>query len=123
MKTKLFVDNAFVIMKTNEVNRFLYHLDHVDLNINVTIEPEQDDKLAGLNVLVIRNRNGKLATKVYRKTTPQQNHQIKVEAKPLRTVGNMLPSLRDKINKFDQRSIAYQIPCLDCADVYIGKSG
>ena len=31
-----------------------------------------------------------------------KNHQIKVAAKPLRTVGNMLPSLKDKINKFDQ---------------------
>ena len=96
MKTKLFVDDAFVIMKKNEVNRFLYHFDRVDLNINVTIEPEQDDKLAVLDVLVIRNRNGKLATKVYRKATPHQNHQIKVETKPLRTVGNM----RRKHTKF-----------------------
>ena len=32
-----------------------------------------------------------------------KNHQIKVATKPLRSVGNMLPSLKDRINKFDQR--------------------
>ena len=30
-----------------------------------------------------------------------KNHQIKVATKPLRTVGNMLPCSKDKINKFD----------------------
>ena len=44
-------------------------------------------------------------------------------AKPLRTVGNMLPSLKDKINKFDQCSVVYKIPCLDCTGVYIDETG
>ena len=52
-----------------------------------------------------------------------KNHQIKVATKPLRTVGNMLPSLKYKINKFDQRGVVYKIPCLDCTDVYIGETG
>ena len=34
-----------------------------------------------------------------------KHHQIKVATKPLRTVGNKLPSLKDKINKFDQRGV------------------
>ena len=42
--------------------------------------------------------------------------------KPLRTVGNMLPSLKDKINKFDQCGV-YKIPCLDCIGVYISETG
>ena len=52
-----------------------------------------------------------------------KNYQIKVATKPLRTVGNMLPSLKDKINKFDQRGVVYKIPCLDCTGVYIGETG
>ena len=52
-----------------------------------------------------------------------KNHQIKVATKPLRAVGNMLPSLKDKINKFDQRGIVYRIPCLDCTGVFIGETG
>ena len=52
-----------------------------------------------------------------------KNHQIKVATKPLRTVGNMLPSLKDRINKFDQRGVVYKIPCLDCTGVYIGETG
>ena len=52
-----------------------------------------------------------------------KNHQIKVATKPLRTVGNMLPSLKDKISKFDQRGVVYKIPCLDRTGVYIGETG
>ena len=36
-------------------------------------------------------------------------------------MGSMLPSLKDKINKFDKRCDVYEIPCLDCTGVYIGK--
>ena len=60
-----FVDDTFVIMQTNEVNRFFDHLNNVDLNINFTIELEQDDKLAFLDVLVMRMQDGKVATKVH----------------------------------------------------------
>ena len=52
-----------------------------------------------------------------------KNHQIKVATKPLRTVGNMLPSIKDKINKFDPRGVVYRIPCLDCSGVYFGETG
>ena len=41
---KRFVDDTFVIMQTNEVNRFFDHLNKVDSNINFTIKLEQDDK-------------------------------------------------------------------------------
>ena len=36
-----------------------------------------------------------------------KTHQIKVATKSY-----MLPSLTDKINKFDQRGVVYKIPCL-----------
>ena len=51
-----------------------------------------------------------------------KNHQIKVETKPLCTVGNMLPSLKNKISKFDQRGVIYKTPCLDCTGVYIRET-
>ena len=35
----------------------------------------------------------------------------------------MLPSLKDKINKFGQRRVVYKIPCLDCTSAYIGETG
>ena len=62
---KRFVDDTFVIMQTNKVNRFFDHLNNVDPNINFTMELEQDDKLAFFDVLVMRTQDGKLATKVY----------------------------------------------------------
>ena len=52
-----------------------------------------------------------------------KNHQIKVATKPLRIARNMLPNLKDKINKFDQRSVVYKIPCLDCTGFYIDGTG
>ena len=51
---KRFVDDTFVIMQTNKVNRFFDYLNNVGLNINFTIELEQDDKLAFLDVLVMQ---------------------------------------------------------------------
>ena len=66
---KRFVDDTLVIMYTNEVNRFFDHLNSVDPNINFTMELEQDDNLAFLDVLVMRTQEGKLATKVHRKPT------------------------------------------------------
>ena len=51
-----------------------------------------------------------------------KNYQIKVATKPLRTVENVLPSLKDKINKLHQRGVVYQIPRLDCTGVYIGET-
>ena len=56
-------------MQTNEVNRFFDHLNNVDSNIILTIELEQDDKLAFLDVVVIRTQDGKLAFKVHGKIT------------------------------------------------------
>ena len=52
-----------------------------------------------------------------------KNHQIKVATKPSRTGGNMLPSLKDKINKFDQRGVVYRISCSDCTGVLFGETG
>ena len=50
-----------------------------------------------------------------------KNHQIKVATKPLRSVENMLPYLKDNINKFDQGGVVYKITSLDCTDVYVVK--
>ena len=55
----------FVIIQTNEVNRFFDHLNNMNPNINFTIELEQDDKLAFLDVLVMSTHDGKLAIKVH----------------------------------------------------------
>ena len=66
---KRFIDDTFVIIQTNEVNRFFDHFNDADSSINFTIELEQDDKLAFLDVVVIRTQDRKLATKVHRKTT------------------------------------------------------
>ena len=52
-----------------------------------------------------------------------KNHQIKVATKPLRTVGNMLPSLKYKISKFDRRGVVDKILCLDNSGVYIDETG
>ena len=59
------ISSFSLIMQTNEVNRFFERLNNVDPNINFIIELEQDDKLAFLDVLVMRTHNGKLAIKVH----------------------------------------------------------
>ena len=43
--------------------------------------------------------------------------------KLLRTVKNMLSSLKDKTDKFDQCNVVYKILCLIGTDVDIGETG
>ena len=38
-------------------------------------------------------------------------------------MGNILSSLKDKMNKFYQRNVVYKVPCLDGIGVYIGETG
>ena len=52
-----------------------------------------------------------------------KNHQIKVAKKRPCIVEDMLPSLKDKINKFGQHCVVYTIPCFDFTGIYIGKTG
>ena len=61
-------------MQTNKVSRFFDHLNNVDSKTNFTIEPEQDDQLAFLNVLVMQKQDGKLAAKEHRKTAHTNRH-------------------------------------------------
>ena len=100
---KRFVDGTFVILQTTEVNRFFDHLNNVDPNINFTIELEQDDKLAFLDVLVMRTQDGKLATKVHRKTTHtnrylnyQSAHSIEQKQRVVMNLYNRAQSLITK---------------------------
>ena len=46
-----------------------------------------------------------------------KKYQIKVATVPLRTMDNVQPSLKDKINKFDQRGFVYESPCFDCIGI------
>ena len=55
---KRFVNDTFVIMQTNDVDRFFNCLNNVNSNINVTIELEQDGKLAFLDDHVTRTQDG-----------------------------------------------------------------
>ena len=54
-----------MIMRTNKVHRFFDHLNNMDSNTYSTIGHKQDDKLAFLDVLVMKTQDRKLATKVY----------------------------------------------------------
>ena len=46
-----------------------------------------------------------------------KKYHLKVATIPLRTVENVQPSLKDKINKFDRRGFVYEIPCFDCIGI------
>lgn len=63
---KRFVDDSFSIIKKNAVETFHNALNSIDLNIQFSIEHENNDKLAFLDTIITR-QNGKLHINVYRK--------------------------------------------------------
>ena len=43
--------------------------------------------------------------------------------KPLKTIKDILPSTKDRIEPIRQQGAIYQIPCQDCSALYIGETG
>jgi len=64
-----FVDDTFIILDKSETTSFFEYINGVDTNIKFTQEECVNDKLAFLDCLVHRNRDGTLISTVYRKPT------------------------------------------------------
>ncbi|XP_046400251.1 uncharacterized protein LOC124166637 [Ischnura elegans] len=66
-----YVDDTFIIWPhgTEELDRFLNHLNSRHQNIRFTMEKERDGKLPFLDVMVRRKGDGSLGHAVYRKAT------------------------------------------------------
>ena len=48
---------------------------------------------------------------------------IGVYTYPYRTIGNILPKLKDSVDVIYKRDAIYEIPCKDCSGIYIGETG
>ena len=66
---KRYVDDTFCILKSNEVETFLNHLNSVHQKIQFTMEMEKDNSLPFLDVKLLKNPNGTIGHTVYRKST------------------------------------------------------
>nr|VZI49923.1 unnamed protein product [Spirometra erinaceieuropaei] len=64
-----YVDDTFVVIERDQVPTFKEHLNAVFPGIQFTMEEEENNQLAFLNVLVCRKDCGELKTKVFRKAT------------------------------------------------------
>ncbi|BHF65854.1 hypothetical protein SprV_0200886700 [Sparganum proliferum] len=64
-----YVDDAFVVIERDQVLTFQEHLNAVFPDIQFTMEEEENNQLAFLDVLVCRKDCGGLKTKVFRKAT------------------------------------------------------
>ena len=47
---------------------------------------------------------------------------VKVAMRPVRTIGQILPSPKDPHNPEEKSCVVYQVPCSDCNFVYIGQT-
>jgi hypothetical protein len=56
-----YVDDTMVILKSAEVNNFTEHLNSIHPAIKFTVEYEQDSKIAMLDTLIHKNRDGSLS--------------------------------------------------------------
>ena len=67
---KRFVDDAFTVIKKNQKQTFLDHLNSINNSIQFTSEdPREDGSIPFLDMLVIPDGEGRLKTTVYRKPT------------------------------------------------------
>nr|VZH90247.1 unnamed protein product [Spirometra erinaceieuropaei] len=64
-----YVDDTFVVIERDQVLTFQEHLNAVFPDIQFTMEEEENNELAFLDVLVCRKDCGELKTKVFRKAT------------------------------------------------------
>ena len=62
---KCYVDNTFTILKQNDVEHFLEHLNTQQPTIRFTMETEKDNTIPFLDTLVIKDSEGRLTTTVY----------------------------------------------------------
>ena len=73
---KRFVDDAFTIIKKNQKQTFLEHLNSINNNIQFTSEdPGEDGSIPFLDMLIIPDGEGRLKTTVYRKP-PHTNQYL-----------------------------------------------
>nr|VZI46535.1 unnamed protein product [Spirometra erinaceieuropaei] len=64
-----YLDDTFVVIERDQVLTFQEHLNAVFPDIQFTMEEEENNQLAFLDVLVCRKDSGELKTKVFRKAT------------------------------------------------------
>ena len=64
-----YVDDTFTLVKKGKLNDIISRLNNFHPNISFTNEPEQEGKMAFLDVLIKKDENGSIQTGVYRKAT------------------------------------------------------
>lgn len=66
---KRYVDDTFCVLKKNQVESFLNHLNSIHEKVKFTMEKEHENSLAFLDVKVIRKQDGSIGHTVFRKST------------------------------------------------------
>ena len=101
---KRFKDDTFVIGKKDKSPELKAHLNQQDEDINVTSEIEKDGVLPHLDCYVIKEPNGQLSTKVYRKPTHTNQYLNSISNHPASSKRAVVYALIDRANNIPSKN-------------------
>ena len=101
---KRFKDDTFVIGIKDKSPELKAHLNQLDHDINVTSEIEKDGVLPHLDCYVIKELNGHLVTKVYRKPTHTNQYLNSQSNHPASSKRAVVYALMDRANKIPSKN-------------------
>ena len=121
-----FVDDTFVINRTEHSQQLLQHINNQDPHIQFTVEPTQQGSLPFLDTLVTIQPDNTLSTSVYRKPTHtdqylhwDSNHHITAKHSVYNTLAHRAKTVSSTQDSLDQELLHIKTALLKVTQCYI----
>ena len=91
---KRYIDDCLAVIKTSEIDNFLQYINSLNQKIQFTVELENDNCLSFLDIKILKQLNGRLKFKVYRKPSSNDRYLDYSSYNPLSHKINTITALQ-----------------------------